>query len=190
MSHKTYLILSVLLIVSFALTACGAPAATQAPATQAPATEAPAATESPATQAPATEAPAQKVTIEWWHITTIDPGKTLWQARIGNPGDPPAGGKSLMIYLDNGAGGSLTLDGTRGGASVLDVFLKDSQQKVRDVWPDQTVREFTYVYSACGCPVKVLVKREGARTARVKDTPVMFPDDPAAVETISQLMKW
>ena len=26
----------------------------------------------------ATEAP-KKVTVEWWHITTIDPGKTLWQ---------------------------------------------------------------------------------------------------------------
>ncbi len=37
MSRKTSLILSVLLIVSFVLTACGAPAATQAPATQAPA---------------------------------------------------------------------------------------------------------------------------------------------------------
>ena len=84
MSRKTYMILSILLIVSFALTACGAPAATQAPATQAPATQAPAtqapaATAAPATQAPATEAPAKKVTIEWWHITTIDPGKTLWQ---------------------------------------------------------------------------------------------------------------
>jgi hypothetical protein len=117
-------------------------------------------------------------------------GQILWQARIGNPGDPPAGAKNLMIYMDNGAGGSYVLDGTRGGASILDVFLKDSQQKVRDVWPDQTVREFTYVYSACGCPVKVLVRRAGERTARVKDTPVMFPDDPAAVQTIAQLMKW
>src|SRR5690242_11518476 len=79
MSRKTYMILSILLVVSFTLTACGAPAATQAPATQAPATQAPAATEAPATQAPATEAPAKKVTIEWWHITTVDPGKTLWQ---------------------------------------------------------------------------------------------------------------
>ncbi len=117
-------------------------------------------------------------------------GQILWQSRIGNPGDPPAAGKNLMIYMDNGAGGSHTLDGQRGGASILDVFLKDSQQKLRDVWPDQAVREFTYVYSACGCPVKVLVQRKGERTGRVKDTPVMFPDDPAVVETISQLMKW
>jgi raffinose/stachyose/melibiose transport system substrate-binding protein len=73
MNRKLYGLLSFVLVAAFALAACGAPA-TQAPATQAPATQAPAATE-----APATEAPAQKVTVEWWHITTIDPGKTLWQ---------------------------------------------------------------------------------------------------------------
>lgn len=117
-------------------------------------------------------------------------GKVLWQARIGNPGDAPAGQKQLNIYVDNGAGGSLVLDGSRGGANVLDVYLKDSTQKLRDVWPDKTVREFTYVYSACGCPVKVLVRREGNRTQRVKDTPVIFPDDPDVVRTISQLMQW
>lgn len=117
-------------------------------------------------------------------------GKVLWQARIGNPGDAPAAQKQLKIYVDNGAGGSLVLDGSRGGSSVLDVFLKDSTQKLRDVWPDKTVREFTYIYSACGCPVKVLVRRAGERTQRVKDTPVIFPDDPDAVRTISQLMQW
>jgi raffinose/stachyose/melibiose transport system substrate-binding protein len=79
MSRKIYMILSILLIVSFALTACGAPA-TEAPppATDEPAvvTEAPAATEEPA----ATEAPAaEPVTITWWHITTKDPGLSDWQ---------------------------------------------------------------------------------------------------------------
>src|SRR5678816_656293 len=82
MSRKTYLILSTLLIAVFVLTACGAPA-TQAPpaATDAPAqpaaTEAPAATEVPA----ATEAPAQgeKVTVTWWHISTAEEHKALWQ---------------------------------------------------------------------------------------------------------------
>jgi raffinose/stachyose/melibiose transport system substrate-binding protein len=83
MSRKIYMILSILLIVSFALMACGAPA-TEAPppATDEPAvTEAPAATEEPAaTEAPATEAPAgEPVTITWWHITTKDPGLSDWQ---------------------------------------------------------------------------------------------------------------
>ena len=83
MSRKTYSILSILLILAFALTACGGAPATEAPpaATEEPATEAPAPTEEPAaTEAPATEAPAgEPVTITWWHITTKDPGLSDWQ---------------------------------------------------------------------------------------------------------------
>ncbi len=55
-------ILSVMIVFSVLITACGGTTTTtQAPATQAPATQAPAATEAPATQAPATEAPAGKI---------------------------------------------------------------------------------------------------------------------------------
>jgi hypothetical protein len=117
-------------------------------------------------------------------------GATLWQSRIGNPGDPPAAQKTLMIYLSNGAGGNYVLDGGRGGDSVLNVFLQNSNQKARDVWPDGAEREVTFIYSACGCPVKVMVKRQGDRTRRTKETPVIFPDDPDAVRTIATLMKW
>lgn len=119
-------------------------------------------------------------------------GELLWRARIGNPGEPPAGPKSLSIFLDKGLGNNENhvLDGTRGGASVLDVFLQNSQQKARDVWPDGTDRQITFVYSACGCPVKVMCRRVGDRTVRTSPLPVIFPDDPAAVTTISNLMKW
>ena len=75
MSRKIYVVLSLLLIAAFALAACGSPA-TEAPAV---ATEAPAvATEAPAT---ATEAPAmaEKVTINWWHISTAENHKALFQ---------------------------------------------------------------------------------------------------------------
>jgi len=62
---KLSYVLSLLVIASMFLTACGG-AATQAPATEAPATQAPA-TEAPATEAPATEAPAaEKVQIRWF----------------------------------------------------------------------------------------------------------------------------
>ena len=55
---RLYTLLSVLVLASMALAACGGGAtATEAPATEMPATEAPA-TEMPATEAPATEAPA------------------------------------------------------------------------------------------------------------------------------------
>jgi len=78
MSRKIFTLVSLIIVVAFALAAC-APAMTAAPATQPPATQPPA-TSAPATEAPtATEAPAKTVTIEWWHITTVDPGKTLWQ---------------------------------------------------------------------------------------------------------------
>jgi hypothetical protein len=117
-------------------------------------------------------------------------GRLFWRARIGNPGDPPAAGKNLHIYLANGAGGNFVLDGGRGGANVLDVYIQGSQSRVRDVWPDGAEREMTFIYSACGCPVKVMVRREADRTVRVSDSPVIFPDDPAAVQTISALMKW
>ena len=78
MSRKIYMILSLLLIASFALTACGA-TPTEAPV---PDVEEPAATSEPAEpeEPAATEAAAaEPVTITWWHITTKDPGLTDWQ---------------------------------------------------------------------------------------------------------------
>lgn len=119
-------------------------------------------------------------------------GELLWRARVGNPGDAPAGQKSLMIYLDKGLGNrdNYVLDGSRGGSSALDVFLQNSNQRVRDVWPEGADREVTFVYSACGCPVKVMCRRIGDRTIRTSALPVIFPDDPAIVGTIYGLMKW
>jgi glucose/mannose transport system substrate-binding protein len=68
MSKKVlFSLLGILMIASIILSACGTPAATEAPATQPPAaTEAPA-TEAPATEAPATEAAASQVEVfSWW----------------------------------------------------------------------------------------------------------------------------
>ncbi len=83
MNRKLFVLVSLVIVAAFALSACGPAATTAAPATAAPATAAPAtaapATAAPATAAPATAAPAKPVTVEWWHITTVDPGKTLWQ---------------------------------------------------------------------------------------------------------------
>src|SRR5689334_11230414 len=77
MSRKLYMILSLMLIAAFALTACGSPA-TEAPPDEPAATEAPA--EEPAATEAATEEPAaDKVTIEWWHITTEEAQKAVWQ---------------------------------------------------------------------------------------------------------------
>jgi len=69
MSRKTTtIILSLVLVLSFVLASCAAPAATVAPT--AAATEEVVAT---------TAAPADKVTITWWHVSTKDPALSDWQ---------------------------------------------------------------------------------------------------------------
>lgn len=117
-------------------------------------------------------------------------GEILWRGRFGNPGDAPAGPKSLTVMMDNGAGGNYVLDGSRNPSSALEATLQNSTQKLRDVWPDGSEREFTFIYSACGCPVKAKVRRVGELIRRTSDLPVMFPDDPAVVQVIANLMKW
>ena len=64
MIRKLSFILSIFLVAAFALASCATPAATEAPAAEAPA---------------ATEAVVEPVTINWWHITTKDPGLSDWQ---------------------------------------------------------------------------------------------------------------
>ena len=78
MSRKIFLLISMLLLVSLALTACGAPA-TEAPAAEEAA--APVEEEAPAEEAamPEEEEMAEPVTITWWHISTKDPALSDWQ---------------------------------------------------------------------------------------------------------------
>jgi hypothetical protein len=117
-------------------------------------------------------------------------GEVLWQSRIvAAPTGPPAP-KRLTILMADTAGKSVMLDGSKGAARVLDVPIDKSTMLVRDLWPDGAEHEFTFIYSVCGCPVKAKVRRMGETTARTTELPVMFPDDPAALETISALMGW
>jgi raffinose/stachyose/melibiose transport system substrate-binding protein len=74
MSRKIFATLCVMLVTAFVLSACGTPATTEPPAQ-------PAATEAPA-QPAATEVPpatAEKVNITWWHISTAENHKALFQ---------------------------------------------------------------------------------------------------------------
>src|SRR5262245_40247710 len=116
-------------------------------------------------------------------------GEVLWQSKIVAT-KSAAPNKALTIFIDNGGGRSLLIDGSNGPSSILDAMVKDLGLPVKTVWQDGQEREVTFVYSACGCPVKAMVKRVGDRTARTKELPVMFPDDPAALVTISRLMGW
>ena len=116
-------------------------------------------------------------------------GEVLWRAKI-NSTSQPIQPKNLTILLDNGKGTTLTVDGSGNPSSIIEAKVKPGDLPVQDIWPDGQERELTFIYSACGCPVHVLAKRVGDRTVRVKDTPVIFPDDPAAVTLIARLMRW
>ena len=123
-------------------------------------------------------------------------GKTLWYGRfIPAPPEkkPPAlGGKNLMILVDDGTGTgkTWTVDGSSNPLSVLEATVKELGQPLKELWPDGQERELTLVYSTCGCPVKVMARREGDRTKRTKEMPVIFPDDPTVVSVITSLMRW
>jgi hypothetical protein len=120
-------------------------------------------------------------------------GKTLWQGRftpLSADKKPSTGAKNLMVFVDNGEGKVWTIDGSSNPLSVLEATVKELGKPLKDIWPDGQDREFTFLYSTCGCPVKVMTRREGDRTKRTKETPVIFPDDPTVVTVITSLMRW
>lgn len=118
-------------------------------------------------------------------------GEVLWQSRIVPATNAaPFTGKNLTIFIDDGAGRARLIDGSHNPASILDARLHEGGMAVRDFWPDNAEREVTFIYSACGCPVKAKVRRAGERTTRTTGMPVMFPDDPAVMQVIARLMGW
>ncbi len=71
MPRKLFMLISLVLVVAFALTAC----ATPAPATSEPAKP----TAKPADTAVPTVEEAKPVTVTWWHISTAENHKAVWQ---------------------------------------------------------------------------------------------------------------
>jgi raffinose/stachyose/melibiose transport system substrate-binding protein len=121
MSKKIYVLLSMLVLASMVLVACGggAPTATEAPAV----TEAPAATEAPtqaATAAPAaTEAPAEEevtLTLGSWRVDDVDAWAKITEAFHEDypnitvkfdPTNPPDYNATLRTQLETGTGPDL-----------------------------------------------------------------------------------
>jgi hypothetical protein len=135
------------------------------------------------------------------HVSTEKPGRgslvfrktgeVLWQSRVIQGTNAAAfSGKALTILVDDGTGRAFMVDGSGSPASLLEAHLRDTGQMVRDFWPENADREVTFIYSACGCPVKVMVRRVGDRTMRTRELPVMFPDDPSVMTVITRLMGW
>ena len=135
------------------------------------------------------------------HVSTEKPGRgslvfkktgeVLWQSRVIQGTNAAAfTGNNLSILVDDGTGLTSMVDGSGNPASLLEAHLRDTGQKVGDFWPENAEREVTFIYSACGCPVKAMVRRVGERTTRTKELPVMFPDDPPVMKMIARLMGW
>lgn len=124
-------------------------------------------------------------------ITYRRAAEPLWKSRI-TPAThkPPFTGGSLTIYFDVGDGKVFTVDGSTGPSSILTATLKELGVQIGQVWPEGEIREMTFIYSACGCPIKVKCRRAGEGTVRTDATQVLFPDDPAAMQVISNLMRW
>ena len=137
------------------------------------------------------------------HVSSEKPGRAalvfrktgaiLWHARIQpstHPAHSPFAGKNLDIMVADEQGADFLLDGSKVSESIFDAIVRDRGLPLRDFWPDAAERQLTFFYSACGCPVKVLCRRMGDRTRRTKDLPVIFPDDPDVVATITRLLGW
>lgn len=127
----------------------------------------------------------------WGALVFKRTGEVLWQSRIiQGTNTTRFTGQNLLILLDDGTGRLFTVDGSNNPATILDARLKELGLLVSDFWPNGAEREVTFLYSSCGCPVKVRVRRLNDRTERVSDQPVIFPDDPAVVRLITRLMGW
>jgi hypothetical protein len=137
------------------------------------------------------------------HVSTEKPGigslvfrrtgEVLWKNRIVPATHPPTStfaGKNFLIMLDDESGKPYLLDGSKGATSIMDSVVRDLGVSVRDFWADGTEREVTFFYSDCGCPVKVMARRNGDKSIRTKELPVIFPDDPTVAATIARLMGW
>ncbi len=120
-------------------------------------------------------------------------GQVLWHAQIRPATQPvpvPFTRQNLDIMIADEHGNDHLLDGAGVSQSILDAAVHDQGVPVREYWPDGAERQLTFFYSACGCPVKVMCRRLGERTRRMNDLPVIFPDDPDVVVTISRLLGW
>jgi hypothetical protein len=119
-------------------------------------------------------------------------GQTLWSSRVvaSTNAHSSFSGGALTIFFDNGSGAMFTVDGSKNPSTILDAPIKEVGRPLRDLWLDNAEHEMTFIYSACGCPVKAMCRRIGERTVRSKELPVIFPDDPAVVQIISRLMGW
>ncbi|MCX6275799.1 MAG: hypothetical protein NTV09_11400 [Bacteroidetes bacterium] len=121
-------------------------------------------------------------------------GKVLWNCKIypKKDGTKVAAQKQLNIYIEreNEKDKYYTVDGSGNPATIFNCKLNETKASVNDYWKDNTVKEFIFIYSACGCPVHVKFLRKGNKTVFQSGDNVIFPDDSAVLAVIRRLMAW
>ena len=121
-------------------------------------------------------------------------GKLLWNCKIypKKDGTKIAAAKQLMIYIEreNEKDKYYTVDGSGNPASIYDCKLDETNQSLNDYWKNNTVKEFIFIYSACGCPVHAKFLRMGFKSIYQSGDNVIFPDDPAVLSMLHKLMAW
>lgn len=121
-------------------------------------------------------------------------GKVLWNCKIypKKDGTKVAAQKQLNIYIEreNEKDKYYTVDGSGNPATIFNCKLNETKVSVNDYWKDNTIKEFIFVYSACGCPVHVKFLRKGNKTVFQSGDNVIFPDDAPVLSVIHKLMAW
>jgi hypothetical protein len=120
--------------------------------------------------------------------------KLLWNCRIYPKKDwtKIAAEKQLMIYIEreNEKDKYYTVNGSGNPATIYDCILDETKQSLNDYWKNNTVKEFIFIYSACGCPVHVKFLRMGFKSIFQSGDNVIFPDDPGVLTVLHKLMAW
>lgn len=121
-------------------------------------------------------------------------GKVLWNCKIypKKDGTKIAAQKQLNIYIEreNEKDKYYTVDGSGNPATIFNCKLNETKVSMNDYWKDNTVKEFIFIYSACGCPVHAKFLRKGNRSVFQSGDNVIFPDDSAVLAVIHSLMAW
>ncbi len=121
-------------------------------------------------------------------------GKVLWNSKIYPKADGTkvAAQKQLNIYIEreNEKDKFYTIDGSGNPANIFSCKLNETKASVNDYWKNNTVKEFIFIYSACGCPVHVKFLRKGNTSVYQSGDNVIFPDDSGVLSMIHKLMAW
>ena len=121
--------------------------------------------------------------------------KVVWNCKFipKKDGKKVSGNKALTIYMEQDGenkGKFFTADGSANPSDIFVCKIKETGKSIDETWKDGSVKEFIFIYSACGCPVHAKFIRNGKRTYIQNNDSVIFPDDPGLITILHNLMKY